>query len=118
MKFLITTLKILAATGIIIFPHTGQCFYNPSSGKWLSRDPMKDVAFQGDARGYENETAASDFNAYGFVDSRPTVGIDGYGLFSIRMDSFNPWPCGGWYNKWKITIEPFAWRNKVWLVQE
>jgi hypothetical protein len=113
----VTTLKFLAVATIIFAPHVGQCFYNPSSGIWLSRDPMKDVV-QGGVEGYGSETAASDSNPYGFVDSRPTSGFDVNGLFSLKMRSPYSWDCGGWFNVWDVNIQSFPFRNKIWWLQE
>lgn len=32
----------LAGLGVLLIPRMGQCFYNPNSGKWLSRDPIEE----------------------------------------------------------------------------
>jgi len=43
MKVSAITLRILtAASAVLAFAQTGQCFYNPSSGRWLSRDPIEE----------------------------------------------------------------------------
>jgi uncharacterized protein RhaS with RHS repeats len=49
----------------LLFPVIGQCFYNPSTGKWLSRDPIEE---QGGA------------NLYQFVFNAPIAAVDFVGL--------------------------------------
>jgi hypothetical protein len=59
-------IRILLATLTLLLPLSAHCFYNPSTGRWLSRDPSGEK---------------QDKNLYGFVANRPVllVDIDGRG---------------------------------------
>jgi len=56
---------MMFACAILFATHTAQAFYNPSTGRWLSRDPI--------------EEAGSD-NLYGFVGNKPVSTTDLLGL--------------------------------------
>jgi RHS repeat-associated protein len=45
-------------------------YYNPSTGRWLSRDPVE---------------ISDDLNPYGFVNNRPGLVLDFVGLFSLHF---------------------------------
>ena len=36
----------LALLLCLLFPHSGHCFYNSSTGRWLSRDPLGEAGFE------------------------------------------------------------------------
>lgn len=59
----------LLCLGLFLTPHKGQCFYNPNSGKWLSRDPVE-----------EGEGGPA---LYGFVANKPVTDVDYLGEFTI-----------------------------------
>jgi hypothetical protein len=65
-----STTAFLALAGWFLFSQTGQCFYNPSTGKWLSRDP---VAEGGGA------------NVYGFIASDSVNDVDILGLLAAEV---------------------------------
>ncbi len=50
---------------LLLFPQSSQAFYNPSTGRWLNRDPLRE-------RGGRN--------LYAFVNNTPTTRIDLFGL--------------------------------------
>ncbi len=35
-------LHTLAVAFLLLSTHVGQCYYNPSTGRWLSRDPIEE----------------------------------------------------------------------------
>ena len=41
-----TAVPALAILAWLLVPQTAQCFYNPSTGKWMSRDPVKEQGFR------------------------------------------------------------------------
>jgi uncharacterized protein RhaS with RHS repeats len=55
----------LALTAWILLPETGQSFYNPSTGRWISRDPVEEEGGK---------------NLYGFVNNAPGDASDWLGL--------------------------------------
>jgi hypothetical protein len=44
------TTRILALASLLLLPSTAHCFYNPSTGRWISRDPINERAFVGALR--------------------------------------------------------------------
>ena len=55
----------------LLFPQSAQCFYNPSTGRWLSRDPKEE-------KGGPNLLA--------FVNNAPIGNIDPLGLTTGQME--------------------------------
>jgi RHS repeat-associated protein len=49
----------------LVFGHEAQAFYNPSTGRWLNRDP---IAEEGG------------LNLYGFVHNNPVSSVDANGF--------------------------------------
>ena len=62
-----TITPTLALVIWLLLPQTGQCYYNPSTGRWLTRDPVEE---KGGA------------NLYGFVRNEPNSKHDSRGLFT------------------------------------
>lgn len=58
-------LCLLVGLCLVLVPSTGQCFYNPNSGKWLSRDPIGEKGGK---------------NLFVFVSNRPQGTTDALGL--------------------------------------
>ncbi len=56
--------------GVVLAPLTGQCFYSPSTGSWLSRDPLQEDGGK---------------NLYGLVGNGPITSIDPVGLFDMYV---------------------------------
>lgn len=52
-------------TAFLLVPELGQCFYNPSTGRWLSRDPISEHG---------------GLNLYKFVSNAPLDRRDAFGL--------------------------------------
>lgn len=67
---------LLFGLGMVLMPSTGQCFYNPNSGKWLSRDP-------------KGENGGP--NPYCVVDNYTTGSVDGRGDRVVRFDGTSSW---------------------------
>lgn len=60
----------------LAFAPLAQAFYNPSTGKWLSRDPIGELG---------------GLNQHGFVSADPVNRLDGLGL-AVQPVSIPPWP--------------------------
>jgi len=88
---------IVLLTALLLVPELGHCFYNPSTGRWLSRDALlADDAFSPDTTALKPEMLMGALpiegpNLYGFVHQTPTGFVDGFGLFS--MPSVDEIPC-------------------------
>lgn len=65
---------LLLGLGVVLIPGTGQCFYNPNSGRWLSRDPAGEKGGR---------------NLYAFV--RNTLGVDPLGLAQLHYIDHPKW---------------------------
>lgn len=65
--------NILAGLSLLVSTQTGSCFYNPSTGRWLSRDPIEE-------KGGKNLTAS--------VCNDPVTGFDPKGLKKCGIKSF------------------------------
>jgi len=68
MKTSHQTLLLFAFLSLAILP--ASAFYNPSTGRWLNRDPI------GERGG---------LNRYGFVDNQPTTTVDSLGLDQYKV---------------------------------
>jgi len=74
----------------LLVPQTAHSFYNPSTGRWISRDPVAEVGFvfratllpQHRSTGLTAGQSVPD-SAYSFVHNSPCQQIDGLGLYSI-----------------------------------
>ena len=60
----------VALTAALWLPLTAHCFYNPSTGRWLSRDPI------GEQGG---------LNLYAFVQNSPVDFFDCFGLYHAQQ---------------------------------
>jgi hypothetical protein len=65
MKPKTTLIRLILTTIPLLFPISAECFYNPATGRWISRDPIEE-------RGGKN--------LYGFVGESPVVFHDPTGL--------------------------------------
>jgi RHS repeat-associated protein len=65
-------------TGLVCY---GYRFYNPSTGRWLSKDPVYERGFKAAVRVRKARNRA-DLNLYGFVGNRPLTTWDYLGLES------------------------------------
>jgi hypothetical protein len=81
------------------------CFYNPSSGKWLSRDPIEE-------RGGKNVS--------GFVRNDPIKSVDVCGRWRLVMESIDAphetTSCGGAESHVRFRMD-FAAGKNGWLIQ-
>jgi RHS repeat-associated protein len=98
----------LALVGWLLLPQTGLCFYNPTTGRWLSRDPMieagcRTLARQGRLNGVLEQ------NSYAFVANDPLrkwdlLGMIGEGgVWPPPSNEVNPPPTGP-FKKCKIAL--------------
>jgi len=73
-----------------------QAFYNPSTGRWLSRDPHFELGFDGDWPTEDSYRGQDSVTIHAYVGNNPVNFIDATGLFSIEDIlgmALNP-PCG------------------------
>jgi len=64
-----------------LFAREAQAFYNPSAGRWLSRDPIAELAFQSALRTSQRfSDTAHDGNAYLFARNEGISAVDLLGL--------------------------------------
>ena len=64
-------------------PFTAQCFYNPSTGRWLNRDPLP-----------QNAPGGADPNVYAFTKNSPVSMVDPQGLLTIERVNGTVTHCG------------------------
>lgn len=64
---------------------SAEAFYNPSTGRWINRDPLGESAFE-TRRGERADTFGGGPNLYTYVGNEPVRGIDVLGL--VRGDDF------------------------------
>ncbi|MGA2751797.1 MAG: RHS repeat-associated core domain-containing protein [Verrucomicrobiota bacterium] len=73
------------------FIYYGHRYYNPSTGRWVNRDLLKECGFRlsqiGDAMGDDDINPHNEGNTYQFVQNGPVSGIDAFGLWP----SASPW---------------------------
>ncbi len=98
------------------FLYYGYRFYNPSTGRWLSSDPARELAFE--STDHTSVSTGSDrFNLHSFVKNSPITFYDGRGLETIQWDGGGQTQCGGWDDWWLINPQLTA-GTTYWLVQE
>ena len=96
----LTPRAITAALGLaawLLLPQTALSFYNPTTGRWLSRDPEDELQSSGDrprtVQSYFNETSQ-----YVFVNNDALNYSDALGLYALPRPYFdysiNKGPCG------------------------
>jgi hypothetical protein len=89
----------LLLNALLLFPQTAHCFYNPSTGRWLSRDPIGEEAFltqysQGKPHEERRQLRREGLQpAYVFSGNKSLNSIDPSGLrvvcvFNIRATHF------------------------------
>jgi hypothetical protein len=86
MKTQLRTGLLTLAVGLGWFlPQSGQAFYNPSTGRWLSRDPVEEKA---------------GVALYAFVRNNPTCSHDLLGRLELTsfLGPVTPGPCGQFYS--------------------
>jgi uncharacterized protein RhaS with RHS repeats len=59
-----TAIPALALTAWLLLPQAAQCFYNPSTGRWISRDPIEEKG---------------GINLYGFLGNNSINHVDSLG---------------------------------------
>jgi RHS repeat-associated protein len=65
-------------TGLLYYGHR---YYNPSTGRWPSRDPIEEIGFQLFSSSFgENQSPDDTANLYSFVDNSPVGSVDCIGL--------------------------------------
>ncbi|MFZ0827172.1 MAG: hypothetical protein WAO02_07095 [Verrucomicrobiia bacterium] len=96
-----------------------QAHFDPSVGRWASRDPVDEIGFK---QLQLNEDVSDDAeggpNPYAFVANAPTLSIDEYGLkatLTIHISSTDSLSCGGWNNVWSYYGNA---DDSYWMVQE
>ena len=70
---------LIAALIWLLGQQLGVCFYNPSTGRWLSRDPVGEPGFES-LRGRSASALAGEPNRYVFLNDSPVNYFDPLGL--------------------------------------
>ena len=97
---------------------SGYRYYNSSSGRWLSRDPIEEPGFQLlDTSPVEDsdQNDSGDLNMYAFVNNAPTIFIDGDGLYTMMFIGQVSMACGSYVNTWRID---FNNARPSWVAQQ
>jgi RHS repeat-associated protein len=76
--FLFSTKYYDWETGLYYY---GYRYYDPSTGRWLSRDPINEAGFNAAKSQKLKFNWAEEKNPYAFVLNQPTISVDAFGLF-------------------------------------
>ncbi len=92
MRSLLLTALILSSSAF-----QAHAYYHPDEGRWLSRDPIAELAPRVSPRNAlaGRRHAEGGETLYGFVGNRPVDRFDVLGLV-----------CGSWWNDWFVPEEP------------
>jgi hypothetical protein len=81
----------LALIAWLLVPQTAHCFYNASTGRWLSRDPLDELSFRDSYAATLSprsrralQTRHPSATEYGFVNNQPSNLVDLSGLTTWR----------------------------------
>jgi RHS repeat-associated protein len=69
-------------TGLLYY---GYRYYNPTTGRWINRDPLGEPGFEA-LRGRKPNLLGDGFNLYGFVSNNPIGNTDFLGLANNRWN--------------------------------
>jgi RHS repeat-associated protein len=83
MKMNRMTTMLAAMLGLFVWAETASAFYNPTIGKWLSRDPIGELGHQTLLAKRSNRVLFGDGNFYLFVDNNPLAKTDPDGCSPI-----------------------------------
>jgi RHS repeat-associated protein len=78
------TTAALALIAWLLLPETGNCFYNPSTGRWLNRDPLVEPGSE-TVRGGASFSTDAGPNLYIFVSNDSLGAFDPYGLAIVNL---------------------------------
>jgi hypothetical protein len=105
MKTKRTALVLLIVCASLLLAHDALAFYNPQTGRWLSRDPIEE-------RGGKN--------LYAFVANDPIKSIDSLGQLRLVMESIKApkatSDCGGAESTIKYRLDGAVGKSG-WLIQ-
>jgi len=73
-------LVVLMVVGLLTWVTEAQAFHNPSTGRWLSRDPINELGFKESSPKSKPAKFRDDGNLYHFIRNNPVNGIDVVGL--------------------------------------
>lgn len=96
-------LNLLWAAALLLNVANARAFYNPTTGRWLSRDPAGEYDIR---------------SLYAFVANNPVLSVDGDGRLTITLKSPAAiTPCGGWADgQWLYRVDPN--QVAVYLIQK
>ena len=77
-------MKTILALALLILAHTAQAFYEPSIGRWITRDPISELG---------------GINLYQFVGNTPVNNSDPFGFCGDDCPNIDAWP--------KSPLDPF-----------
>ena len=100
----------------------GYRYYKPSTGRWVSRDPIEEEGFNNSpAVGEMFDADEASLNVYAFVDNVPVMQEDINGLtgtLKIKLKKPYSLTCGGWLNIWHYSGSTQGPNDKFWMAQE
>lgn len=90
-----TNMIVIVVALLTYFCGIGQAnaYYDPSTQRWLNRDPLGEVGFDA-SRGFQLSVVADGVSPFAFVGNNPPNYFDGLGLFyhglPFPYDPYNP----------------------------
>ncbi len=84
-----------AVAGLVLWFLSAQpahCFYNPSTGRWLNRDPL-------------GERHRHTYDLYSFAINRPIAAIDKDGRITVQLAVPTKSPCGNYSIFWTFLLD-------------
>ena len=95
-------LLILAFNLSLLAPQSSYAFYNPSTGRWLNRDPLGEAAGR---------------NLCCFLGNNSVTAVDSDGRYAVRPVHPSDKICGGWSVPWRFdgTVPR---KGRYFLIQE
>jgi len=85
------------------FLYYGHRYYNPTSGRWLSRDPIGEAGFANLRLSIRMEDTGQ---PYTFVSNAPVIKHDSLGQLEATEGSVSTWKCGGFLHTFKFLTGP------------
>lgn len=81
---------MLVLTGLVLTAQTASAFYNPNTGRWLSRDPIGE---------------AGSLNVYASMENNALNSFDADGRLTIDRVNFVSYACGGRLVQWIFRLD-------------
>lgn len=132
MNRIMTRRTVATLAAWFLFAQTGQCFYNPSTGRWLSRDPIaSDLAFATQQANLVEELDSAEgrtVDPLTFLANDPIAKTDKLGLWGaadhdlqtyvawLPVQYANPSPCAG--ALWALVVKANLEQDAPYMFSE